>query len=114
MFIRFGNFVIRQETFFEIITRLISVMEVDSHKNIVNVDRDNILDGGFRAFQRKSFNSHRLLNVRFSGEDGIDTGGLSNDFMRLSVCAIQSLPIFAGDDNAKWIALDYNGISRFY
>ena len=109
MFILSGHFVNRQETFHEIMTRLISAMELDSPKNIVNVDRDNILDGGFRAFQRTSFNPHRLLNVRFTGEDGIDTGGLSNDFMRLSVHAVQSLSIFAGAENSKWIALDYNG-----
>ena len=86
-------------------------MEYDSPKNVINVDRDDVLDGGLRAFKRSNFNPKRLLNIRFSGEHGIDTGGLSNEFMSLAESSIKRLPIFEGDDNKKVIALDYKGKS---
>jgi len=99
----------RQESFFEILTRLQSNINLDGQKNFVNADRDDILDGGFRAFKRKTFDDRRPLSVLFAGEDGIDTGGLRRDFMRLAISAVKNLPIFSGSENSKFIALDYKG-----
>jgi hypothetical protein len=99
-----------EETLTDILVRLSACCDVDSTtRNIVNVDRDDILDGAFRAFNRKTFDPERLLSVRFSGEDGIDTGGLTREFMRLAMSSTRNLPIFEGDERRKLIALDYKG-----
>ena len=76
-------------------------------KNVVNVDRDDILEGGIRAFQRNSFKPNLALSVRFAAEDGIDSGGLMREFMRLAMKAIQQYRIFEGDENKRLLALDY-------
>jgi len=68
---------------------------------LVNVDRQNVLDGGLRAFGRKSFNPLCLLDVNFVAEDGIDTGGLTKEFMRLAMSDTIELPIFAGEKTAR-------------
>ena len=62
-----------------------------------------------RAFQRKSFDYGANLCVRFAGEDGIDDGGPSREFMRLALIGISSLPIFEGKGDQKMLALDYKG-----
>lgn len=104
------NFVVYSElSFTDILVRLASVIDGDGLKNIVNVAREDVLDGGFRGFKRKSFNACHLLSVRFSGEDGIDTGGLTREFLRLSLSAIQKLSIFCGPVNSRNLSLDYKG-----
>ena len=105
---------IREESLFEILSRLSEKVDSSKPKNIVNVDRGDILDGAFRAFKRKTFYGQRLLNVRFTGEDGIDNGGLTREFLRLSVSAIEQLNCFEGEEHRKFIALDYNGLSIDY
>jgi len=50
-----------------------------------------------------------LLNVKFSGEYGVDAGGLSREFMRLSLKEIKNLPIFSGTEQSKVFSLDYKG-----
>lgn len=77
------------ETLPDIVRRLASAMDVEGRKNIVNVDRDNVLEGGFRPLHRP-FDEHRLFNVRFTGEDGADCGGLTREFLRLAIRSIQS------------------------
>jgi len=67
----------REESFFEVISRLSRAVDDDGMKNIINVDRDNVLDGAFRGFSRPVFDSRRRLSVKFGGECGLDTGGLT-------------------------------------
>lgn len=98
-----------ESTFVQLIEQLGSNIETEGIKNIVNVDRSNVLDGGFRAFGRKSFNPRRRLSVKFAGEDGFDAGGLSREFVCLALESIQTLGIFVGPDFRKSITLDYNG-----
>jgi hypothetical protein len=74
--------------------------------NVVNVDRENVLDGGLRGFNRKSFDPCFRLNVRFSGEDGIDNGGLTREFMHLALIQLKDLAIFGGPENSKFLTLD--------
>lgn len=103
----------RVETFHELMVRLSSKVDNYGTKNIINVDRQDVLDGAFRGFQRSSFNAKAQLNVRFSGEDGIDTGGLTREFLRLAVRAIESLSIFSDSTipNSKLLTMDYKGLS---
>ena len=57
----------------------------EARRNVVNVERDDVLDGRIRAFMRVSFNPAAELSVRFAGEDGIDDGGRvcpSNGFVQ--------------------------------
>ena len=64
---------------------------MDGTPNLVNVVRDNVLDGGFRAFKRKNFKPEARLSVCFIGEDGIDDGGLQREFATLALKEIQAL-----------------------
>jgi hypothetical protein len=98
-----------ESTFLELIQQLGSSIEVEGIKNIVNVDRSNVLDGGFRAFGRTSLNPRRWLSVKFAGEDGLDAGGLSREFIRLALEFIQTLRIFVGPDFRKSPTSDYKG-----
>lgn len=74
--------------------------------NIVNVVRENVLDGAIRGFSRVSFNPWRPLSVKFAGEDGIDEGGPCREFMRLVVERVQAMPIFCGQPRSRMITLD--------
>ena len=78
-------------------------------KYIINVDRNDVLDGGFRAFKRPTFHPRMLLNVKFSGEDKIDGCCLSKKFMRLSLKQIQNLPIFGETEHSKVFLLNLKG-----
>lgn len=97
----------------EILQNLATVLERDERANIINVDRDQILDCALRALRRR-FNPRRPLNVRFTGEDGLDSGGLSREFMRLTLKEMQSCIIFHGAVNSKFIKLDYSGIFHYF
>jgi len=75
------------------------------------VDRQDVLDGEFRAFKRKAFKPERQLNVRFSGEDGVNNGGLTREFLQLAMKALSQLSIFTGGraDRGYNLSLDYKG-----
>lgn len=90
------------------------MIEIDLPANVINVHRDDVLDGGFRGFQRASFNPHRRLNVRFSGEPAIDEGGPSREFMTLCTRALKNSKLFEGPDNARYLALDARGRPTHY
>jgi len=103
-----------EESFEDILTRLSTLVDAEGRHNIINVDRADILDGAFRGFMKPTFNPSRLLNVRFAGEDGIDSGGLTREFLRLAVSALKNSRIFTGNENACNIALDYKGMLLIY
>ena len=84
-------------------------MNPDSLKNKVNVTRDNILDGGLRAFAQPLFNPCAQLSVVFVAEDSQDTGGPTREFLRLALVGIQNLRIFQGPSTRRMITLDYTG-----
>lgn len=90
----------------DILSRLASQIDRNGCANLINVDRHNILDGARRGFNRKKFQNKCKLSVKFSGEYGIDDGGPSREFMRLTLKAIRDSPIFEGSDNAKMICPD--------
>ena len=80
----------------------------ESCKNIVNVTRFDVLEGGFRAFMRNTFRSGRKLSVCFAGELAIDDEGPTREFLRLSLKEIASSRLFFGD-NGKLLTLDMDG-----
>ena len=65
-----------------------------------------MLEGGFRAFTRKSFDAAAPLNVVFVGETGIDDGGLTVEFLRLFLGGLTSLARLFSGDKEKMLALD--------
>lgn len=91
----------------EILFRLSSMTKSDVAKNICNVDREDVLEGGFRCFNKARFNQYALLDVRFIGEDGIDLGGSMREFMRIATKVIASLLIFEGQASRRLLTLDY-------
>jgi len=99
----------RAKSFIDIITDLTKTLDTDALKNRVNVVRDNVLDGGLRAFGRLSFNPAAPLNVIFVSEEGQDTGGPSREFLRLAMSGVQDMHIFEGPATKRRINLDYTG-----
>ena len=100
---------------YEILLGMSTCINVDEKKNIVNVTRHDILDGGYRAFLRKSFNPNHLLSVKFAGEQGMDTGGPTREFLSLAMKEIFNSGLFEGESNAKYLTLSATGnISIIY
>jgi len=112
---RLFSLLFREKSFTDIIINLAQMIDINGSKNVINVDRNNILDGGLRGFARKVFDAKRLLFVRFADEQGIDAGGLTKELLRLLLQAIRSeLPIFSGPENARNLLLDYKGEVCFF
>lgn len=93
----------------EIISELRNKCNYSGMRNTINCYRDNVLDGGFRAFSRKSFIPEHGLNVRFDGEDAQDDGGPAREFLQLAVKTIANMGIFGGSSNHRTLTLDYAG-----
>ena len=77
-------------------------------KNIINVTRDNVLDGAFRAVTRATFHPADKLSVRFAGEFGIDDGGLTRDFLTCAIAEIEQ-KLFYGHETARYLKLNTTG-----
>ncbi|XP_072171956.1 G2/M phase-specific E3 ubiquitin-protein ligase-like [Diadema setosum] len=77
----------------------------DDSSNLISVTRDDILEGGFRGFKKPRFNPAAPLNVKFSGERGIDNKGLAREFLTLSLMTISDRYFSGGP--AKSISIDY-------
>ncbi|XP_067088310.1 G2/M phase-specific E3 ubiquitin-protein ligase-like [Osmerus mordax] len=76
-----------------------------------NINRNNVLDGAFRAFNRKSYNPFKRISVKFSDEtghveEGIDLGGPRRELLSLLMEDIERSPMLAGPDGQKNLALD--------
>ena len=67
--------------------------------NLVNVLRSEVMSCALRSFHRKKFNPTLKLNVLFIGEEGIDGGGPSREFMTLVLRELRHLPIFTEEGN---------------
>ena len=76
--------------------------------------RNNILEGAFRGILRTTFNPKRLLSVRFAGEMGMDGGGLTREFLRLSMMAIAECDIFFGKNHEKYLNYSAKGVYFMY
>ena len=76
-------------------------------KNIINVTRDNLLDGSFRAVTRATFHPADKLSVRFAGEFRID-GGLARDFLTCAMVEIEQ-KLFYGPETARYLKLNTTG-----
>ena len=81
----------------EVIANLHLQVDQSRNKNLINVIRSEVLDCASRAMKR-SFDAKATLNVQFTGEDGIDEGDLTREFMALTLKGIAGLSLFAGGD----------------
>ena len=72
-----------KDALFELSWRAEEVATEHDKSNIANVVRDCVMDGGIRAFARKTFIDECPLNVKFAGEFRIDNVGPSREFPRL-------------------------------
>ena len=86
---------------------LSSVIDCTCPKNMANIWRENVLDGGIRCFNRNQFNPAALLDIHFVGELGYDSGGPMREFMRLAMKNLLFLPIFEGQETSRLLTLDY-------
>ena len=101
------------ERLVDVLRCLESNIDSDGAKNIVNVIREDVLDGGFRGFMRKTFNPCHKLSVRFSGEAAIDDGGPTREFLRLALYQIE-MKLFYGESNGKFLTLDADGMNSCF
>ncbi|KAJ7999929.1 hypothetical protein DPEC_G00199500 [Dallia pectoralis] len=76
-----------------------------------NINRNNVLDGAFRAFGRKSYNPLNIISVKFSDEtvnleEGVDLGGPKRELLSVLMEEIEHSLMLAGPDGHKNLALD--------
>lgn len=83
---------------------------MSDRKNIVNIRRSHVLFDSRGVFSSRRFDAKRCVSVRFGGEQGADTGGLTREYFRLLMQEIQMSYIFYGDDDAKMLAVDARGM----
>ena len=97
------------ETMESVLHRLQSQVDVDGRRNVVNVNREEVLDGARRGFRRATFKDTHTLSVKFSGEAGVDDGGPTREFMRLTLKALHDSHLFEGPNNCKVLAVNIAG-----
>ena len=89
--------------------RLSTRVDPLAQKNVINVDRHNVLDSLMRLFAKEKFRPEALLDVKFSGEDAYDAGGPMRELMRLAMQDIRQMVLFEGPANERQLTLDYDG-----
>ena len=102
------------ETVVQILQKQKDGTDNKARKNIINVDRDDVMDGCKRAFMRPRFNPKAGLDVKFVGEEGIDNGGLSSELLRLLLNEVRHLSIFTGPEYARNLVLDQKGVHKCF
>lgn len=85
--------------------------------NMINVCRENIMDGAIRAFARRSFNPESKLSVIFmddfmQAEGSVDEGGPTREFFRLLMMALKDSTLFTGPQNSKNLSLDSHDLLK--
>ena len=76
----------------------------------VHVTRENVLEVGENTFKKKKFDATKKLGVVFlGGEEGIDTGGPTREFLRLLVAEVANLLIFEGPAGSRMLTLESTG-----
>lgn len=108
-----GHSMYRTETAEQILNRLSCRLDKEGRRNIINVTRDDVMDGARRGFTRATFVDERVLSVRFSGEGGIDDGGPTREFMRLALKGLRDSRIFEGPENCKTLSVDVSGKNKY-
>ena len=100
-----------EESLKDILTRLSATMDegVEGFYNKINVDRDDVLDGGLRGFLRPTFMETSRLHIKFAGEDSSGGGGPTKSFLQLCRVALPDLSIFHQTDNGSYLTLDARG-----
>lgn len=91
-----------------IIENLMTQLDEDAQKNVINVSRHMVIQGARRAFNKYTFNPRAAMSVKFVGEQGIDAGGPTREFMTLCLKAIQDSVIFHGEGE-KFLAKSVGG-----
>ena len=94
-------------------------LDPDARKNIININRDNPLDGMIRAVNRPSFNpaappSVLFLNNREQPELGIDAGGPTRECFRLCISSLCKLPLFKSYSEQHGVAIGLCQKSKIY
>ena len=62
----------------------------------IHVRRSNLFSDALRQFSRSSFDTTKMLRVRFLGEPGSDEGGPRREFLHLLLNDIFSGSLFSG------------------
>lgn len=92
------------------------LMPEEQTRNIINVCREDIMDGATRAFSRRTFKPEARMSVVFmdsydQAEGSVDEGGPSREFYRLLLLGIKNSPLFFGQEH-KSLALDTHALGK--
>ncbi|XP_041830782.1 uncharacterized protein LOC121633001 [Melanotaenia boesemani] len=83
--------------------------------NCLNVCREFLLEGSFRAFRRTHFNPCHRLMITFVDDEGqsegaVDDGGPSREYLRLLISALRDSRYFEGPESSKNLSLVPRGL----
>ena len=95
-----------------IFEELSTKIDHDARKNIINVNRENALDGMLRGINRKSFNplatpSVMFMNYKNTPELGIDAGGPTRECFRICMSSLCKLSCFHSYTDQQGVALKF-------
>lgn len=62
----------------------------------IHIWRSHVLSDALRQFLKESFDVTEMLQVRFVGEEAVDTGGPQGEFFHLLLCEMLTSSLFAG------------------
>jgi len=91
------------------------VVESSGSANMINVDRNNVLECFVRAFARHTFDPFQRIDICFvdvdsNTEGAIDSGGPSREFFRILLQSVVTSNMFEGPENFKHISLCTKGL----
>nr|XP_055034496.1 G2/M phase-specific E3 ubiquitin-protein ligase-like [Misgurnus anguillicaudatus] len=80
------------------------------HKKVsrFNISRSDIWDGAVRGFRRNTYSDNNDMFIKFnddagSFEEGLDTGGLTREFLTLLMGHVRNRPIFDGPPESRYL-----------
>ncbi|XP_059389810.1 uncharacterized protein LOC132123265 [Carassius carassius] len=89
-------------------------IEETPSSNMINICRQNVMNGAVQAFARRTFTPEAKLSVVFmddfnQAEGAVDEGGPKREFFKLLMVALKERSLFTGPQNNKNLSLDSRG-----
>lgn len=86
------------------------------HKKVsrFNISRSDVWDGAVRGFRRNTYSDNNDMFIKFnddagSFEEGLDTGGLTREFLTLLMGHVRNRPIFDGPPESRYLVYNSRG-----
>ena len=100
----------------EILADLSKVLTNDEISKF-NISRNHVWEGAKRALNRKSFQPHKKISVKFTDDIGlsegaVDLGGPTREFFSLVTEWLLNCPLFFGKETSKFLSLNANALEE--